>query len=729
MPRNSFSLLITAAVLGIVSLPCSGQQALLPLTFRAEINGQIFGIASGSTINFAAKDLLTPVNARLTMTNIAQTQVEIPVAANVLGPNSFSISDLIAPITLQPGQSTSFNVTYLPTTTDAASGALSIFFRQSDPQIAGTIVFSLLGGAPRLVAGYILPTDANFRTLADGATISIPPVLVNSNFDVTLTIQNRGSAPTTVNALSLTGSSSFELLGLPLFPLALAPGTETRIALRYLPRQPGAERTALTINLEGSTIRAEVEASAVSTFLQYQLVRESGSAPIAGGQTINLGDVKSGETSSFGLEILNTATTGVTVNFVSISGQGFGISEAPPVPLTLQPQQRVTLRVSYLAGQPGDATGRLTVGSDVFPLTAKSLGPLLRYSYFAGGVEVQLTQAVVSFPTVPVGQSSSARLVITNRGTSPGTLVSAGILDTRGVFRISEPPALPADIAAGSSISIPMEFTPQQPGQSQSTLLLDGLAITLSGFSTALPPLPGWRFTGASGRQEPFSQVSVGLELNSAFPVALRGRLVLTTIPEQFADDPAIQFSTGGRAVEFTIPVNSTRARFANGAETIQLQTGTVALAILLTPSFFTETGVDLTPPNPAQQRLEVPRQAPVLLTGRIGTNTSTVLSVVLSGYATTRALDRLDFEFTAGEGATLSTARISVNVSAEARLWFQSAASQAFGGQFTIEMPFSLRLEGGGTPVAGLTSPVRSVKVTAVNAAGTSNTLDIVVP
>ena len=52
-----------------------------------------------------------------------------------------------------------------------------------------------------------------------------------------------------------------------------------------------------------------------------------------------------------------------------------------------------------------------------------------------------------------------------------------------------------------------------------------------------------------SGNQQPLAQPLVGLSLASPYPLALNGTLAITFDSDVFSDDPAIQFSTGGRSV------------------------------------------------------------------------------------------------------------------------------------------------------------------------------------
>ena len=74
--------------------------------------------------------------------------------------------------------------------------------------------------------------------------------------------------------------------------------------------------------------------------------------------------------------------------------------------------------------------------------------------------------------------------------------------------------------------------------------------------------------TAVSGQQP-----SVTFQLVNPYPVALAGSLTLTFAPSTSSgvNDPAVQFASGGRTIDFNIPANST------ATPGVQLQTGTVA--------------------------------------------------------------------------------------------------------------------------------------------------------
>src|SRR5437764_5644308 len=142
--------------------------------------------------------------------------------------------------------------------------------------------------------------------------------------------------------------------------------------------------------------------------------------------------------------------------------------------------------------------------------------------------------------------------------------------------------------------------------------------------------MPNYTYTGATGAQEPLQQVGAGLTLASSYPLNLNGTLTLSFNSDVFANDPAVQFATGGRMVNFTIPAGSTQAVFPNNSTQLRLQSGTVAGTITLTPSFVTDGGINLTPTIPPTLNLTVAQSSPRLLSVQVSSKSSSALTLLV---------------------------------------------------------------------------------------------------
>jgi hypothetical protein len=330
----------------------------------------------------------------------------------------------------------------------------------------------------------------------------------------------------------------------------------------------------------------------------------------------------------------------------------------------------------------------------------------------------------VVFTPVALGRSSSVQFRVQNTGTL-ATTVNAISIAGANVFTIEELPAFPVQLEPGDSVPVTVTFTPTALGSATATLRVNALNFNLTGSGTNPAPLPSYRIEGPTGSQEPRTQPAVRIVLASPYPLQVNGTLNLVFSSEVFSDDTAVQFASGGRNISFSIPANTTTAVFPDGSNQARLQTGTVAGTITLTPSFSTEGGVSLTPQNPPTLRFSVPQSAPRILSAVLSAKTPTGFSLQISGFSTSRSVQRMNLTFTARSGETVETTSLQLNVESSFIAWYQSNQSQPFGSLFTVTVPLTLTGDVRDTDIA-LSDTVTSVAVTLTNGQGTSNSVSV---
>jgi hypothetical protein len=302
-------------------------------------------------------------------------------------------------------------------------------------------------------------------------------------------------------------------------------------------------------------------------------------------------------------------------------------------------------------------------------------------------------------------------LSITTGSLPPGTVgaaYSASVAAAGGI-----PPytfsagGLPGGLSMGSGGAISGTVT--APGTfSVAVTVRDSLGTSASrslSLAVALPATPPISFTGLPNTANPATQPVVTVGLGTVFPVNVTVTLTLGFAPDSGADDPTVQFSSGGRSAQIVIPAGST------AAPNLALQTGTVAGVITITARLTAATQ-DITPTPIPTQTIRIAATAPVLQTVT-ATRNSTGFSVVITGFASTRDLTQAVFTFTAAAGTNLQTTTLTVPIDAIFAQYYQSAASAPFGSQFVLTQPFN---------VQGGTTGIVSVSVTLTSRVGTSN-------
>jgi hypothetical protein len=719
--RILFGLAIAAAL----TVPAHAQ-----FSFTILQNGQTTNAANGSTIvmNAANAGQSATATVIVTFTGTSGT-ASFPNPTQIIGSSSFTVSGITA-TTLNPSESTSFNINYSPASAAQVSAQFQWAFIQQTivngvptTTNSGNIVFILIGTSPNLIVGQIT-ANGTFQTIPNGGTFQFPSTPLNAVASTTLAINNQGSGPGSVSSISVSGAG-YQLGGVPLLPVTVNPGAQLNVTIQFQPTAVGAAPGSVQITFGTATYTASISATAVSSLLSYQITQGGTTVPLNPGAPIALGATNVGGVASAILQFQNSGTTAITLNTIAINGAGFTVTNGPFLPITLQPQQSNSLTLSYTPTAPGTSTGRLLIGSDSFPLSGQGLGPSLTYAYSAGGITTAvLPGASIPFSPAANGQTTSIQFTITNSGTTPASLASIGVSPT-GVFSVTGLPPFPLQLAPSGTLNFSVNFTPVATGTATAVLTINNQTFGLSGFTAPSPPLPAYSFTGASGQQQPFQQPAIGLSLASPYAYPIVGTLTLTVSATNFATDPNVQFSSGGRVVTFNIPANSLNAVFPGGSNQVQFQTGTVAENIQITPAFFvgSSTGTDITPTNPTAVQFSVPAQAPTLVSASVATQTAGAIAFSVRGYSTTRSLDHLTLQFTAAPDFALVPSFFTVDLTSSAITWYQTAASQAVGGQFNILVPFAFTSTS--APTGTLPSSVfLSMTVTATSSSGTSNQL-----
>jgi len=371
------------------------------------------------------------------------------------------------------------------------------------------------------------------------------------------------------------------------------------------------------------------------------------------------------------------------------------------------------------ATQGGKTPVTLVLSSGALPagLTMNSAGVISGTPTTPGAYPftVQATDALGNITTQSATLRVVATLTVTTTSLPAGT---AGIAYTAPVAATGgEAPLGTWSIAAGAlpaGLSLAPDGTitgiPTAPGTATFTVRITDAAGTAAtqalSILIVLPPLPPVVISGLPQTLPPGTQTNITIQLAQPFPVTVTGTLTLVFEPNAVnnADDPAVQFSSGGRTVTFTIPAGQTSGIFP--VSPLRILSGTVAGTIRIR----TVTVPDSATPVP-DSTVPITRSVPVITAGtaQAGTGTFTLL---IDGFSNTREIASATFRLTPTAGAPLVTTDVPVAVGATFTAWYQSTAAAPFGGQFRLTLPFT---------VTGALTDIESVTVTLTNAVGTS--------
>ena len=309
----------------------------------------------------------------------------------------------------------------------------------------------------------------------------------------------------------------------------------------------------------------------------------------------------------------------------------------------------------------------------VQPKSVLSLTAIAPTGVAAGAANTTITASGTNFDSTSVVNFNGAALATTFvSATQLTAIIPAASLAAQGTALVT------VTDSATASTSLPQTFT-----------ILPALVVTFTG-----PPTTS-----------PGEQPTLNFGLGAPYSTALAGTMTLTFTPDSGnPDDPQVQFATGGRTFNFTLPANSTETPLV----LVQAGTtsGTISVSLQLAAN-----GVNVTPPSVVPISIAVPKVAPTVSAVTFSGSGDT-LTVVLTGYSSTREIQSATFFFTPAQGASLAEKSVTVTANALFTTWYTGADSAQFGSSFTYTQTFIL---------SGPATNIGGVGATLTNTIGTS--------
>jgi len=432
------------------------------------------GLAPGSlisnpgSVSFGNVTDGTNKTVPLTVTNTGGQTVTVSSAA--ASGSGFSFTGPNLPVTLNAGQSTTFNAIFAPSAAGAASGTLTINSNATN----ATLSVPLSGMAT--TPGQLAPNPSSF---------GFGNVQVGSSKSLSETLTNSGGTALTISAATASGSG-FSLSG-SVLPVTLNAGQSTSFSVQFAPTTSGAASGSISITSNGANPSLSIPLSGTGV----------GPGTLAANPaSLAFGSVQMGNSSSQSETLTNTGGSAVTISQANVSGGAFSVSGLT-LPATLSSNQSVTFTVTFAPTSAGVASGSVSIVSNA---SNSGLSVALSGTGTAPG-QLAVSPATLSFGNVVVGSSSSLK----------GTLNATGVAVTVSSDSIANEfvlsgIALPTTIAAGSSASFTVTFTPQSSGAVSGSLSFTSNATnspavqSLNGTGTAPPQHSvNLNWTGSAG--------------------------------------------------------------------------------------------------------------------------------------------------------------------------------------------------------------------------------------
>lgn len=688
-------------------------QAPPSFSFATQASG---GAATPVALNGTITFPVTAVGATSAVTLIVSSTYpdQWTIAKTIVTGAGFAASASGTPV---PAQGTaSFLITDTPSNPGTATGTLTVTF--SGPGGAAvTVAFNLSAAAVNnVLVSYVLGSSGNQTLLADGGTLAFPQTPVNTTASATISINNRTPGTVVLNSVLLLGAG-YQLNGLPLLPQQIGPSATQSFTVTFTPTGISRASGTLTVTIGGVAEHISLSGQGTSALFTYEYGSSSSTVALSPGGTIPLGSaaVNSGQ-NRLTMIVRNTGNVGGSISGIFVNTNDFNLPDLPSFPASIAPGGSLSFTIVFAPRSAGALTATFSIGNASFTLSGTGLGPNLTVTLVIGTQKTTIPSgATATLPNTQIGSKLNFAFEVDNTGNQPATISALSIVG--GSMSIVQPPTLPLTIAAGGSTQINGVFVPTNTGIVNGFLQLQDQTYGLKVVGDPPPSLPAITFVNVTPQMSPLVQPALGITFSKAYPFDLTGIVNIGFVADVLSDDPNVQFISGARFVTFKIPAGSTQALFGSGSSSgagstsAPFQTGTTAGTITLSATF--ALGIyDVTSGVPVTQTIKIAGGAPTIVSVALGSESSSAVTLLITGYSTTRSVTGIGFQFTAATGASLQTTSLTADVTKAFDAWFQSTAGVSFGSQFSLTVQLN---------VSGAVNSIAAVVVTATNSQGTS--------
>jgi hypothetical protein len=407
-----------------------------------------------SSIDFGTVVVGSSQTQSVTLTNAGG--LSLTVSQATLSGTGFATSGLTLPLTLAPGQSTTFSVKYAPSSAGNASGNLAITSSASNPTL--NLGVSGTGATPgSLTSG---PSSLSFGTVQVGSTKTQLGTLTNS-----------GGSSITISKATATGAG-FSISGLNL-PLNLAAGQSTPFSVTFAPQTGGnvSGAIAITSTALNPALNVPLSGTAVTPGLL-----------VAAPTSVGFGSVLIGSSQTTSETITNSGGSTVSISQATVTGTGFSLNGLV-LPLTLSPGQSTSFSVAFAPQSGGAASGSITVASN-------ASNPTLNVGLSGTAVTpgaLSANPSSLGFGSVQTGSNKTLSAGVTNSG---GSSVTISQVTASGAGYSVSGITPPVTLGAGQSYTFSVTFAPTVSGSASGTVSVGSnasnptLSIPLTGTGT-----------------------------------------------------------------------------------------------------------------------------------------------------------------------------------------------------------------------------------------------------
>jgi Abnormal spindle-like microcephaly-assoc'd, ASPM-SPD-2-Hydin/Protein of unknown function (DUF1573) len=405
--------------------------------------------ASPASIPFGAVLDGATASVPVTLTNTGTGNVAI--SAHSITGTGFTLTGWSAPASLTPGQTTTFTVTFTPTSAASFTGQVSI----TSNAPGSPLMINLTGSGTATQATMTLsPTPVAFGS-----------VNVGSNSTKTVTLTNTGNATLNISAATISGTGFTTNLA----ARSVNAGANTTFTVTFTPTAEGSASGNISITSDAPGSPAQLALS--GTGLQSQIA--------ATPTSVAFSSVTIGSNSSQPITLQNNGNSTLTFSGILVSGSGMSINGLTTTS-TVVAGGSLTFNAVFTPTTAGAVTGSVK-------LTTNGTPSSLTINLGGTGVATQATMTVnpspVAFGNVSVGSNSTKTVTVSNTGNATLNITAATISGTGYTMSLTAP----TSVNAGGNTTFTVTFAPTTAASSTGTIQITSNAsatpasVTLTG--------------------------------------------------------------------------------------------------------------------------------------------------------------------------------------------------------------------------------------------------------
>jgi uncharacterized repeat protein (TIGR01451 family) len=357
-------------------------------------------------------------------------------------------------VVLTSGQTSTFTVTFDPTTVGTYSASLIVTHNGSNGPTSSVTLDGEVTPAPTAALS-LTPLTRNYGLLTEGTGA------ITKSF----TLENTGTANLTITNIAISGGNSLFTMSPLSLPITLVAGQTTTIAVAFNPTVVGVYSASLNVTHNGTngpvssaTLQGEVTAAPTATLAITPSL-------------INFGSFFEGDAAvsqNFTLE--NTGTADLTISAISINNGG-GLFTTPSLTanLILNGGQTTTIIVTLDPAVVGNYLASLDITHDGTngPVSSATLQGVVAPTPVG---TLSLSPTSYDFGLVDLGSGIVSQIItLENTGTADLTVTGVAINGGNGLF--TTPPIGGAIvIPSGGQATIQIAFDPTIAGLHSATL-------------------------------------------------------------------------------------------------------------------------------------------------------------------------------------------------------------------------------------------------------------------